>query len=130
MIQLKLVPCSQDYWEFVRSLRNDTRVQNGFIHSINITKGMQHEYMSKYSKCYRICLFNGNPCGYVGVINDDIRICTHPDFQGKGIGKFMINEIMIEEPKAYAKVKTDNYASLKLFESCGFTKKFFILMKD
>jgi len=130
MIQLKLVHCSQDYWEFVRNLRNDTRVQNGFIHSINITKSMQYEYMSKYSKYYRICIFNGNPCGYVGVIDDDIRICTHPDFQGEGIGKFMIKEIMIEEPKAYAKVKTDNYTSIKLFESCGFTKKFYILTKD
>jgi L-amino acid N-acyltransferase YncA len=28
---------------------------------------------------------------------------------------------------AFAKVKVDNEASLKLFESCGFKKKFYIL---
>ena len=48
----------------------------------------------------------------------------------KGIGKFMINQIMNEEPTAFAKVKMDNEASIKLFEACGFTKKFYILTKD
>jgi len=79
---------------------------------------------------YRIAKGDGNPAGYVGVIEDDIRVCTHPDYQGKGIGKFMINEIMNEEPTAFAKVKMDNEASIKLFEACGFTKKFYILTKD
>ena len=27
------------------------------------------------------------------VIKGDIRVCTHPDFQGKGIGSFMIKEL-------------------------------------
>ena len=64
------------------------------------------------------------------MIEDDIRVCIHPDYQGKGIGKFMINEIMNEEPTAFAKVKMDNEASIKLFEACGFTKKFYIFTKD
>ena len=42
----------------------------------------------------------------------------------------MINQIMNEEPTAFAKVKMDNEASIKLFEACGFTKKFYILTKD
>jgi ribosomal protein S18 acetylase RimI-like enzyme len=126
---MELVDCTSEYWEFVRQLRMDDRVLNGFIQTIEITSEQQIKYMSKYSHCYRICLSDGIPAGFVGVIDDDIRVCTHPDYQGKGIGKFMINECMKIWPTAFAKVKIDNEASLKLFESCGFTKKFFILTK-
>ena len=127
---MELVECNKEFWEFVRLLRNDERVQSGFIKSINITEEMQKEYMSKYSEYYRIALVDGVPAGYVGVIKDDIRVCTDPFFQGKGVGKFMINEIMKEYPTSYAKVKVDNEASLRLFRTCGFRKKFYILTKD
>jgi ribosomal protein S18 acetylase RimI-like enzyme len=127
---MKLVECSPKYWEFVRILRNDERVLEGFIESTNITHEMQNKYMSTHCQFYRIALIDGIPVGYVGVIEDDIRICTHPDFQGKGIGKFMVNKCMEIWPTAFAKVKINNEASLKLFESCGFTKKFYYLTKD
>ena len=58
--------------------------------------------------------------------DDDIRICTHPDYQGKGIGKFMLNEIIKIYPTAYGKVKIENKASQNLFLSLGFKKKFII----
>lgn len=127
---MKLVKCTEQYWEFVRVLRNDKRVLDGFIKSIYITPEMQTLYMSTHAQFYRIALINDTPVGYVGVIEDDIRVCTHPDFQGKGVGKFMINKCIEIWPTAFAKVKIDNEASLKLFESCGFTKKFYYLTKD
>ena len=127
---MELVKCTKKYWEFVRVLRNDDRVQSGFIKSSNITKDMQSAYMMMYSKFYRIALIDGKPAGYVGVIDDDIRVCTHPNYQGQGVGKFMINECMKIWPTAFAKVKMENEASIRLFESCGFTKRFFILTKD
>jgi ribosomal protein S18 acetylase RimI-like enzyme len=127
---MELVKCTKKYWEFVMILRNDDRVQSGFIKSSNITKDMQSAYMMMYSKFYRIALIDGKPAGYVGVIDDDIRVCTHPNYQGQGVGKFMINECMKIWPTAFAKVKMENEASIRLFESCGFTKKFFILTKD
>ena len=127
---MELVECSPQYWEFVRVLRNDERVLDGFIKSVHITEEMQQSYMKNYSQFYRIALVDGEPAGYVGVIEDDIRVCTHPDFQGKGVGKFMINKCMEIWPTAFAKVKLDNEASLRLFEACGFTKKFYILTKD
>ena len=126
----QLVECSSYYWEFVRVLRNDDRVLDGFIDSSYITEEMQKSYMNNNSQYYRIALVDGKPAGYIGVIKDDIRVCTHPDFQGKGIGKFMINECMKIWPNAFAKIKVDNEASLRLFKSCGFKKKFFILTKD
>ena len=85
--------------------------------------------MNNYSKSYRIALVDDRPAGYVGVIDNDIRVCTHPDYQGKGVGKFMINESMKIWPDAIAKVKVNNKASLKLFEACGFKKNYYILSK-
>lgn len=127
---MELVECTEEYWEFVRILRNDDRVVHGFIENVKITPEMQKKYMSKYSKNYKISLLDKQPVGFVGVIEDDIRVCTHPDFQGRGVGKFMINECMKIWPNAFAKVKLDNETSIKLFEACGFTKKFYILTKD
>ena len=126
---MKLINCMPEYWEFVRTLRNDKRVLDGFIKSKYINKTSHKEYMIENSKFYRIAMINGELAGYVGVINNDIRVCTHPSHQGKGVGKFMIEECMKIWPNAFAKVKVDNEASLKLFEACGFLKKFYILEK-
>ena len=119
---MKLVNCTPKYWEFVRKLRLDERVIDGFIKTKQITKEEQISYMKNNSKYYRICLINKQAAGYVGVIDNDIRVCTHPDFQGKGIGKFMINESMNIWPTAFAKVKLNNHMSIRLFESCGFAR--------
>ena len=126
---MKLVKCTQEYWEFVRELRTNPQVVDGFIQNIEITQEQQKQYMKKYSDNFRIALIDNIPTGFVGVIENDIRVCTHPDYQGKGVGKFMINKCMNIWPEAFAKVKIDNEASVRLFEACGFTKKFFILTK-
>ena len=127
---MELIKCSKKYWEFLRILRMDSRVVDGFIEKIEITPQMQETYMNKHANCYRIALIDGIPAGFVGVIDNDIRVCTHPDFQGKGIGKFMINECMKIWPEAIAKIKVNNEASLRLFQSCKFKKKYYILTND
>jgi ribosomal protein S18 acetylase RimI-like enzyme len=85
--------------------------------------------MENYSQYYRLALLNNKPAGYVGVIEDDIRVCTHPNYQGRGVGKFMINECINIWPSAFAKVKINNETSIKLFEACGFNKKYIIFKK-
>jgi ribosomal protein S18 acetylase RimI-like enzyme len=127
---IKLVDCSPEYWDFVRNLRMDKSVASGFIEKAKISKSMQQQYMKIYSDNFKIALADNSPAGYIGVIDNDIRVCTSPDYQGQGIGKFMVNECMKIWPNAFAKIKTDNNASLKLFESCGFTTKLYILTKD
>ena len=117
---MELVKCTLEYWEFVRLLRTDERVVDGFVENVQITQRQQQAYMEKYSDSYRIALFNGEPAGFVGVVDDDIRVCTHPNFQGKGLGKFMIDGCMKIWPTSYAKVKLGNTASDKLFLSVGF----------
>jgi len=83
--------------------------------------------MQSFGDSFYICLDKGTPIGYIGVINRDIRVATHPDYQGKGVASFMVNEVMKAHPDAFAKVKINNEASLRLFESCGFKRRYFIL---
>ena len=127
---MELIECTEKHWEFIRVLRNDERVQEGFIKSDYITPEMQTRYMKKYTQYYRIAIINNKPCGYIGVINNDIRVCTHPNFQGKGVGKFMLKEILKIFPNAFGKVKIENEASKKLFTSVGFKEKFIIYEYD
>ena len=117
---MELVRCTTTYWEFVRQLRMDERVIDGFVETIPITEEQQNKYMIGNAHNYRIALVDGKPAGYVGVIEDDIRVCTHPDFQGMGVGKFMISHINSIFPNAVARVKHGNVASDKLFLSCEF----------
>ena len=122
-MNVKFESCKAIYWEFVRMLRQDTRVKDGFINNTYINQQDQINYMTKFGKFYYIALIDDIPVGYVGVINEDIRVCTHPDYHGKGIGKFMINEIHKLYPNAIAKVKKSNEASSNLFLSCNFIKQ-------
>tara|TARA_R100001086_G_scaffold220870_1_gene137870 strand:- start:234 stop:617 length:384 start_codon:yes stop_codon:yes gene_type:complete len=125
-----LVQNKKEYWGFIRNLRNHEDVKTGFIRQENISEVIHESHMSLFGECYYICLIKEKPAGYVGVIDRDIRVATHPDFQGKGVGKFMINELMKIYPDSFAKVKIKNKASIKLFEACGFKKKYYILEKD
>lgn len=126
----ELVSCSKEYWEFVRNLRNDERVLKGFIEVKKISKKDQEKYMKKNSKFFRIALLNAKPVGYIGVLDNDIRVCTHPDYQNIGVGKFMVQSIKEIWPEAQAKIKLENLTSLKLFESCGYKKKYFLLERN
>jgi GNAT superfamily N-acetyltransferase len=130
MIDLQLVKNEEKYWEFIRNLRNLDGVRQGFIQQEHITEDQQKEYMSKYGECFYICLANDKPAGYVGVIKDDIRVATHPDHQGEGIGSFMIQEIHQLYPHALAKIKPGNLSSFNLFSKNGYRIKYFILEKE
>lgn len=127
--KLSLVACEEQYWEFVRLLRLDERVLDGFIEKMDITIGQQTAYMTKYSHCFRVALFDGKAAGYFGVIDDDIRICTHPDFQRKGVGKFLVQECSKIWPSALAKIKITNESSRKLFESCNYELAYYLYKK-
>jgi RimJ/RimL family protein N-acetyltransferase len=127
---MKLVTNTPQYWEFLRNLRNDERVREGFIKQEYITPERHKEHMMIRGDVFYICLIDEQPVGFVRVLNDDIGVCTHPDYQKRGVGKFMINEIMKKYPSACAKIKIENKASIGLFESCGFTRKFFLMEKS
>ena len=125
----KLVKNSPLYWDFIKELRNNEENQKGFVEKVKITSDQQKKYMSKHNDDYYICLLNNIPAGFIGVIDKDIRVCTDPAHKKKGVGEFMVNEIMKIYPKAFAKIFIENIASIRLFEKCGFKKRYFILEK-
>ena len=126
----KFVKNEKKYWNFIRELRNDSRVQNGFVDELpQITEEQQNEYMKKYNDIFYVCIEGDLPVGYIRHLDGDIGVCTHPDYWGRGIGSFMIDELMKLHPNSYAKIKLDNEASIRAFEKVGFKKKYYILEK-
>jgi hypothetical protein len=117
---LKLVPNNENFYEFIRILRNDEENQKGFLEKVNISLDQQIKYMEKFKNSYFICLQNEIPIGYVGVIENDIRVCTDTKYKKSGAGTFMINEITKIYPNSTAKILKNNQASLNLFKKCGF----------
>ena len=97
---------------------DDKRVLTGFVEKIYITKEMQKSYMKIYCNNYKVCLLKNDPVGFVGVIDNDIRICVHPDHQQKGIGKFILREIFKLYPQAKGRIKKGNISSQRLFKKC------------
>tara|TARA_B110000438_G_C15300525_1_gene430967 strand:+ start:90 stop:482 length:393 start_codon:yes stop_codon:yes gene_type:complete len=118
---------NKKYWEFIRLLRSDKRVQSGFIEQSTVTRKEQENYMNRYNNNYYVCLCDDIPCGFIGEIDGDIRLCTDPEYQGKGIGSFMIREITKIRPNIFAKIKLDNTSSLRAFEKAGYIKKYYLL---
>ena len=126
-MDLELRKNNKKYWEFIRLLRSDKRVQSGFIEQSTITRKEQETYMNRYNNNYYVCLCDDIPCGFIGEIDGDIRLCTDPKYQGKGIGSFMIREITKIRPNIFAKIKLDNTSSLRAFEKAGYVKKYYLL---
>lgn len=129
MDTLKLVLNEKKYYDFIREMRTCDENIYGFVNQEKITEQQQNEYMSKHEQFYYVCLLGDDPVGFVGVINDDIRVATRPGYKKMGVAKFMINEIMKIFPNAIAKIKSNNIASIALFKSCGFETEYLIMKK-
>lgn len=125
-MNLRLVQCKKDYWEFVRVLRTDAQNQPGFLTEVEITKEQQEDFMQKNSHRYKVCLLDDIPVGYVGIIGEhEITYCVHPEQKNKGIGTFMVAEMAKNMKIADAYVKVENFGSQKVFEKLGWTKQIY-----
>lgn len=115
------------YWENIRNLRNDPAVVDGFIQKEHISCADHHDFMIKNHDNFVLCFVDDNFAGYGRVIDDDISVCVRPEYQKMGVAKFLVKNMIKWRPNAFAKVKINNAASLALFESLGFKKKYYIL---
>ena len=115
-----LIKNNEEYYEFIRELRFHPKNIHGFLDKNLVSSEQQKKYMEKYGKYYFICVYNKKPVGFVGVVENDIRICTHPDFKKKGVGLFMLREIVKLFPKSKAKILKNNFESINLFKKAGF----------
>lgn len=125
-----LVNNNEKYYDFIRILRTHEENISGFLNQNLITPEEQTKYMNKFGSCYYVCLIDENPVGFVGVVDNDIRVAVDPNFKQMGVGKFMINQIIKKYPEAMAKIKIDNLASINLFKSCGFVSKFIVMTHE
>lgn len=118
---MKLINNEEKYYDFIRILRSHKENVAGFLEQVEITAEQQAKYMDKYKKNYYICVDdNETPLGWIGEVDDDIRLCTDPNYKGMGVGVFMLNELNKLHPNAHAKVLNDNTASNRVFIKCGF----------
>ena len=129
-MNLELKENEPQYFEFIRKLRNHPQLKIGFIQQEEISSLKHADYMLNYGTNYYVCLLSGMPVGFIGVIDDDIRLAVDPSFQNLGVAKFMVHEIMKIFPTAHAKVKVANTASMRLFQSLGFTEEFVIFTQS
>jgi RimJ/RimL family protein N-acetyltransferase len=123
---MELVNCTPEYWEFVRLIRTHPSNENSFLTQPKITPDQQIQFMEKNSHKYKICLLNNEPVGYIGIINEnEITYCVHPNHQSKGIGTFMLSEIIKLHSNLMAYVIPENIGSSKVFEKLGFKKQLY-----
>ena len=126
IMSLELIENSPHYFEFIRNLRNHPQLKDGFIQQEEISSLNHADYMLKHGAHYFVCLLSGEPVGFIGVVDNDIRLAVDPSSQNLGIAKFMVREIVKIYPTAHAKVKVKNSASMRLFQSLEFNEEFVI----
>lgn len=127
---MNLIDCTQEYWEFVRKLRTDPQNSIWFYTQPNITTEQQINYMSDNSYRYKICIYENNPVGYVGILGEnEITYCVDSNYKNLGIGTFMVNEFMKNHTELTAFVIPENISSCKVFEKLGFEKQIFFKYK-
>ena len=123
----------KDYWEFIRHLKNDPLSRENSVDSHIILASEHESYMNLYGDRYYICFEGDQPIGYVGYNSDNyISIAVVPNNRGKGVGKFMLSYIKgtAGPGRTKATVRVANEASVRLFEACGFIKKYYIFEGD
>lgn len=127
-MELKLVECEQKFWNDILIIRNEDKESFDKQHEISLE---EHEkFMTINDINYKIATIDGKFAGFIGIVNEDIRVGVKKEYRKIGIGKFMINEFCKIFEINHAKIKINNVASQKLFESCGFKKSFYILTKN
>lgn len=124
---LEFVKNEEKYHEFIRLLRTNSEIAYGFAKNTPITPEQQKKYMAEYGSCYYICLSDDVPVGFVGAVRDDIRVAVLPGYQRKGVGSFMVKELLKRHPEVYARIKVDNKVSLNFFKKLGFKWSFYIM---
>jgi ribosomal protein S18 acetylase RimI-like enzyme len=133
MKTLRLVKNNPSYWEFIRCLKNTDAARANSVSSHVITPDEHKNYMNRYGEQYFICLKEDTPVGYVGAnARGYISIAVAEFARGQGLGKFMLKTYCSYEDNATRRaiVSTSNDASLALFESCGFKKRYYIFEKE
>lgn len=106
-----------EWYEFIRNLRNEEK--QAFLQQTEIDETTHLKFMDRHKDNFFVATVDGKPAGYVGVVDDDIRLAVSSEFRRKGIGIFLLKEIIKKYPEARARVKVKNEPIFKLCLKCG-----------
>lgn len=135
-MELKLLPLKKEYIEFVRTVRNDPRVNKYLFTDAHISKEDQEKWYRKQQrdkKNLMFIAFADAPVGYCQVKNIDYvnRSCElgfyiAPEYQNKGYGTILVKELIkyvtekLNPHRLYLELFADNEKAIRLYEKCGF----------
>lgn len=115
-MHLVVAGTNEKYGEFIRKLRLHPQLKTSWVKQVKITKAQQKEYMKIHGENYYVFLDKSNkPLGFVGVVDNDLRLAVLPEYQHTGIGKFMLDFIRIKHPDMIVKVRKTNKAGQSFF---------------
>ncbi len=126
---LELIDSKELAWDYILRLRNENA--SNFIQQHEITKKEHYDFMKKYGKnyfiFYRLCdgCKCGScycPCGFIGVVDNDIRLCTDSKYRREGVAVEMLEFVRDHFPIGFGKVKKDNIVNQKAFEKAYYNK--------
>jgi hypothetical protein len=125
-------PATPQYWEAIRHIRNHHRFYFGQTEVIDAKT--HREFMEKHWRTYRVavCHVGRNhkddkggegeqPCvmGFIGQVQKDLRIATHPQYLKQGVADFMIRSFRREYPERSWKVRRMNHPTLAMARKLG-----------
>lgn len=128
-MNLRMVENTPEYWQFIREVRFHPDNLYGYVYNNPISEDQQNRYMEKHHQEYLICCDGDVPVGFIGVVDDDLRLGVYPTHKRLGVGTFMVKQILEKMSDFKIRVKITNEISLSFFKSLGYTPEFYILEK-
>ena len=121
-MELVIDRATPDDWEFIREVRNAS--SECFFSEAHIYPDEHEDFMKKHGSNYFVTKNENHKIGFIGEVDGDIRLAVATRFRGKRLATTML--IFFQENLAFktltAKVKANNYASIKTFERAGWVK--------
>jgi len=124
---VKRVDDNKEYWEFIRQTRNDRHFNYAFIDQSEITVEQQERYMTENGHNFFVCIIDNKPVGFIGYVDNDVKIYVNLEHLRKGIGTLLMKETKHLYPEAKVKVRYENQEALAFFISLGYKIECFLL---
>lgn len=114
---LVLRSCQPSDFEGIRDIRNANR--HAFSNSHLLTCEEHAKFMHLHHSTYRLAFYKTTLVGFIGQVDQDLRLGVSPLWKRKGVGRFMVKNFCRLYPKITVKVKRSNSPSLEFFKSLG-----------
>jgi RimJ/RimL family protein N-acetyltransferase len=105
---------------FVYQLRNNANDQKYYGES-GIEPLGHLRFWLKYWKDHTIYSLGEKKIGYSGIVKEDFRYAIIPQYRGQGYGKEIVRASLDRLTGKTVRVKRNNHASIRIFNSHGFT---------